>query len=822
MRSALFEYALKGLYLALWAYLVLLHPTWSTIGSVLAYMALGTAVGLVLEVGQQLLRGFRPFRNLPGFLLLVLLDSPYFIYLGTVGGLAVGLTAVNDPPPEREYWLIYFAIGGILLGLIFAQLRRLKTPVARVVVGGLMGVALVAGCLLGAEQIPNFDIQNRDLGGILLVGLPFFYLLVFCGETEESEIEIAALCAALGVGLYLLTKSQKLASGLDEYMPGVGDKLIFLIPLMLYFLYATRVLPKLRPFKHSLRGYAYLSLGRVRASLISFGRALQQDRRNELATRGLYQLHQQLDLSNLDPETIPLLNFDFCVKLANDTLVGGEPPTEAKRAEAMRLLDLVEQYRAPLRPKVDYLKAVALTHAKDYDLAAGYLSQLLDPTHPADPEVRKLVLFNGWDLALRLHPEIVRRLGEAELAKPGRRMEAIATVERQLAKTPDDLTALELKTMLYAGLTESEFLAAVPPSPAAPPHEFNYEYVEQLGLALVDEEDPTRVDRGMAYLRIAGRGLPERGPWIFTRLAQAAERRGDAEATRGYLDQVKRAGLLVGPAKLAPDQQALYFAALKKLVDLATARGDYQSAVDDQRTFIEGGKEDVNSLRQLAELNAKNGDVLNALLITERGLIYSKTDPDLLAKRDSYYYSVDVERVKAAREKIAPWFDVTYCLKKARAVADQKEPDLETLDYGLHLVKLARVMQPESHAGMVAEARLLLRKGDRDRGVSLLEDVREQKRGSGEEEEAWFLAVRLLGDLYLNELNRPDLAVSAYTAYREYHKAGAETLFQLAKAYEANGNIAAALRSYDAVTAYKDHPRHWEAADAVRRLKEGA
>lgn len=821
MRSALFESALKGLFLTLWAYLVVLHPDWPTIGRILLWTAGGTAAGLALGVVQQVLRGFRPFRNLPGFLLLVLLDSPYFIYLGTVGGLAAGLVIESDPPEDRADWLIYSAVAGIVLGLVFAQVRRLSTPAARLVVGGALGAALVAGCLFGAEQL-GLDISNKDLGGVLLAGLPFFYLLVFCGETDESEVEIAALCAVLGVGLYLLTRSQALSSGLEEYVPGFGDKLIFLVPVLLYFLYATRVLPKLRPFKHTLRGYAYLSLGRVRASLASFGRALQLDRRNELATKGLYQLHRQLDLSTLDADTIPLLNFDFCLKLATDTLIGGEPPTEAKRAEALRLLDLVEQYRAPLRAKVDYLKAVALTHAKDFDLAAGYLSQLLDPQHPADADVRRTVLFQGWDLALRLHPEMVRRLGEAELAKPGRRMDAIAAVERALAKTPDDPTALELKTLLYAGLTEPEFLAAVPPSPAAPPTEFNYEYAEQLGLALVDSDDPERVDRGMAFLRIAGRGLPERGPWIFTRLAQAAERRNDADSARGYLEQVKRAGLLVTPQRLAADQQALYFAALKKLVDLATARGDFQAAVDDQRTYIEGGKEDVNSLRQLAELNAKNGDVLNALLITERGLIYSKTDPDLLAKRDSYYYSVNVDKVRAARDKIAPWFDVAYCLKKAKAVADQKEPDLETIEYGLHLAKLARVMQPESHAGMVAEARLLLRKGERDAGVSLLEDVREQKRGSGEEEDAWFLATRILGDLYLNELNRPDLAVAAFSSYREYQKAGAETLFQLARAHEANGNTAAAIKSYDAVTAYKDHPRYWEATEAARRLKDGA
>jgi hypothetical protein len=812
MRSALFEYALKGLYLALWTYLAVTHPGWETVGRVLLWVAGGTALGLALGCVQQVLRGFRPFANLPGFLMLVLLDSSYVIYLGVVGGLAAGLV-IETNPPEGQNWLLAFAAAGVVLGLVFAQVRRVTDNLLRIGLAGLIGAGLVAGCLAGAEYLPDFAITGPELGLVLLTGLPFFYLLVFCGETEESEVEGAALFAAVGLGLYLL----RLAAGLGEH----ADKMLFLVPVALYLLYATQVLPKLRPFKHSARGFGYLGLGKVRHSLVSFGRALQLDRKNALASRGLYQLHRTADVTKLDPDTIPLLNFDFCLRLATETLLADTPPTDEKRAEAMRLLDLVERYKPTLRPRVDYLKAVALTHAKDFDLAAGYLAQLLDPGHPADPDVRKGILFQGWDLAMRLHPEMVRRLGENELAKPGRRIEAIAAVERQLQTVPDDAAALELRTLLYAGLTESEFLAACPPPPAAPPHEFNYEYAEQLGLALVEDSDPNQVDRGMAYLRMAGRGMPARGPWLFTRLAQVAERQHDADAARGYWEQVKRAGLLVGPDKLAPDQQALYFAALQKLVSLAVAREDYQAAVDDQRLYIEGGKEDVNSLRLLAELNTKNGDVMNALLITERGLMYSKTDPDLLAKKDSLYYSADVEKVREVKEKIAPWFDVDYCLKKARQVADQKEPDLDALDYGLHLARLARVMRPQSAAAAVAEARLLLRKGERERGVALLEDVREQPKGSGDEEDAWYLATRILGELYLTELNRPDLAVAAYSDYRCYHKAGAETLYQLAVAHEANGNPTAALKCFDAVTVYKDHPRYWDATEATRRLKGG-
>jgi tetratricopeptide (TPR) repeat protein len=323
----------------------------------------------------------------------------------------------------------------------------------------------------------------------------------------------------------------------------------------------------------------------------------------------------------------------------------------------------------------------------------------------------------------------------------------------------------------------------------------------------------------MAYLRMAGRGNPTRGPVIFQRLADAAKATGDLEAAAGYLGQIKRSGIIHGPDKLNPEAKAIYLAALKELVEQSEARKDFSSAVEDMRLMVEAGKEDVPTLRKLAELYAAAGDPLNALLITERGLLYAKTDADLLAKRDSYYYSVPVERLELVKDKIGRWFDVGYLLRKAKQVADQRESDLDTLDYGLHLVKLARVMEPKSHAAMLAQARLELRKANRDGGLSLLEDIREQPRGSGEEEEAWYFAVRLLGDIYLDEIQRPDLAISCYNAFRESDKSGADTLYQLGRAYEAAGNAGAALKAYEMVTMYPKHPRYDAANDAVRRLK---
>jgi hypothetical protein len=830
MNTAMLEYIAKGVFLGLWAYLALLRPDWATFGRVMAWTGGGLALGLVAGGVLQFLRGYRPRANPLGFLLLVLLDSSYFIYLGLIGGLGLGIV-LADPEPVATAdaigglvggagaapaarvgeWLGYFAVGGAVLGFLLYRLTQVRDWTWRFGLGLVFAAAVVYFAIYYVQEVLALppDGQQR-FAAYLLIGLPLFYLLTFCGETDESEVEVAALCAGLAVGLYLLG----LKSGIEAF----GGKLILLVPLLIYFIYVTRYLPYLQVFKHVLRGYGNLHLGQVRPALVSFGRALRLDPRSRLAAQGLWALHRRVDVSKLDEQTVGLLNYDFCLDIAQQLVIRDRPPTESERIEAARMLDLVERHRPDLLPRADYLRAVSLTHGKQFDDAAGYLARLLDPETPSSSAgVRRAVMFPAWDLALRLHPEVVKRLGERELAKPGRRIEAIAAVERQLAKQPDDAAAVELQRSLYAGLTEAEFVAA---AATEAPADFNYDLAEQLGLALVDDPNPSQVDRGMAYLRIAGRGLPGRGPVIFTRLADLATKRGDVDAARGYLEQVKRSGQLVGPGNLPADQRDLYVAALRKLSDDAAARGDFQAAVDDMRLFVEAGKEDANTLRHLAGLYAKNNDPLNGLLIVERGLLYAKNDPDLLAKKDSYYYSVGPEKVKAVRDKVSGWFDVDYCVRKAQAVANQKELDADTLDYGLHLARLAKVLEPESHAVQLAEARLLLRKGERDEALRMLEDIHEAKRGSGDEEDAWFIATKILGDLYLDELNRPDLAILCYTDYREYQRSGADTLYHLGRAYEAKGDRAAAIKSYELVTAYQNHPRYWDATEAVRRLKE--
>src|SRR5262249_42254653 len=157
--------------------------------------------------------------------------------------------------------------------------------------------------------------------------------------------------------------------------------------------------------------------------------------------------------------------------------------------------------------------------------------------------------------------------------------------------------------------------------------------------------------------------------------------------------------------------------------------------------------------------------------------------------------------------------DVAYCVRKAMAILNSKSDDLELLDWATHLSRLAEVMQPTSNGVRLIKARCLLRRGERDAGIALLEDIREAKKGSGDEEDAWYAATKILGQLYLEELNRPELAVKAFSDYKEYGKSGADTLYQLARAYEALGDRGNAKKFYTAVTAYEEHPRYWDAKE---------
>ena len=804
MTPALRETILKGVFVGVWAYLALSLPAGAAFGRVVLFTLAGTGLGLLAGAIWQLRRGHRPGANPLGFLLLTLLDSAYFVYPGLVGGAALGAFLETDPPAAAPRLLPACIAAGALLGLILDRLRPIRSRWYRLGLGLLLGVGLTA---FGLHYLPLWPATQdpsaqRLFAEYLLAGLPLFALLMFAGESEESEAEVAALCAGFGLGLYLLR--------LESRIPEQFEKLIFLAPLGLYFVLATRTLPRVRVFKQTLRGYAHLSAGRAEPALGHFVRALRLDPKSELASGGLARLVRTADLGAMSEASQDLLPVPFCLDLAEQSLLG-HAPTAKEVGDALRLIAATERRPGASAARAAYLRAVGLTHRGDYDAAAMELSQLLDPAGPlAESPTRPATLLPAWMLAVSLHPALRERLGGAELAKPGRRVEALLAVEARLANSPDDPAGVELKRQLYSGLTEAEL------AHAGDPAGLNYDYLDQLGQSLLAGEP----ERGAGYLRMAARGLPGRAVALFDQLARHAQDSGDTEAATGYLNQIKRAGVGVGPKSLGVEDRAIYLRALDALAASAEARGDLVTAVEDYRLFVEASEVTPDSLRRLAELYASAGDPLNAAVVAERGLLYAKADADLLAKKQSYYFSIPIDRVAAARQQVAPWFDVAHCVATAGRVADQREADADTLDYGLHLARLARAVRPDSQAAMLAEARLLLRAGERDAGLALLEDLRALPRGSGDDEDAWFAGTRLLGAIYLDEIDRPDLAADCFNAYRESPRSGAETLFQLGRALERAGDSAGAIRAYEGVSkAYGSHPRAHEAGEAARRLR---
>src|SRR5262249_20244901 len=162
---------------------------------------------------------------------------------------------------------------------------------------------------------------------------------------------------------------------------------------------------------------------------------------------------------------------------------------------------------------------------------------------------------------LVLHPEMQKRVGGPQLAMPGRRLDAIAAVERSLAKQPDNPAAWDLKRILYTPLTEAEYNQAAGPEGVAAA--FDHTYLQQLGLALI--QDAGRWQRGAEFLRLAARGLPAQGPSIFVQVAQAANKANDATASWHYYRMAQHAGRTIGPKNLTDQDKQAYFSTVRML-----------------------------------------------------------------------------------------------------------------------------------------------------------------------------------------------------------------------------------------------------------------
>jgi tetratricopeptide (TPR) repeat protein len=808
MRWQQAEFILKGIYLGLLVFLALVVPDWAELGVAAGFTLGGLALCLGIAAYRKLREGYRVRGRLLPFLLFLLLENPGLVYAGVLLGLALGTYTVR-PEGQDSRVLLATVGGGAVLGYVLWLLRTTQAGRARLWLSLALGVVLTAGAIAAIYfDLASLSLEQQHMiGAVLLLGIPLFYLLTFASLVEESEVEVGAMCAALGVGLWLL----------GENSSPLVRSLWLSLPLLLYFTYSRYVLPGLRVFKHILRGISYASVDQFRPALASFSRALALDPRSSLAREHLWAVHRRLDFDQLanDEEMLALVSFELCLERAASLLLA--PPRPEQLQEAHRLLDLVAKHRPDLQPRCDYWNAVALTHERHYDQAAASLENVIAArSSPADSPHRQAVLLDAWRFALLLHPEMRRRVGDPQLAQAGRRMEAIAAVERRLAVQADDADAWDLKRLLYSELTEAEYNQAAADGRAAPG--FDHTYAHQLGMALI--ADAERWQRGAAYLRMAARGVPANAPTILVQVAKASEKAGDFRAAWQSYELARDAGRAAGPKNLAEEDRHTWFAVVKMLADSARADGKLDAAIDNYLLYTQYERAGIETYRHLASLYERRRDPWSALHATAQGLVYDSQDPDLLQRREKYYYSVTPEELSQRRESVAKWFDVDYCVDKARWLLDRHADELDLVDWASHLLDLAQVARPGSISIRVLRARVRRLRGELPEAVAMLEEIRTnrpERFPSGDEEEAWYLGCRLLGDLYLEE--QPDKAIECLQEFRKSARSGADTLYKMGVAYERLGDLGRAVNCYKQVAAFDQHPLAPEAHDAILRLQ---
>src|SRR5262249_3263623 len=185
-------------------------------------------------------------------------------------------------------------------------------------------------------------------------------------------------------------------------------------------------------------------------------------------------------------------------------------------------------------------------------------------------------------------------------------------------------------------------------------------------------------------------------------------------------------GQSVGPSNLDEPERQAYFATVKYLGEAAMKRDDVDAAIEDFRLYSESPYSGIETLRTLAELYKRKGDVLAAARAVDQALQFNSRGADLLQRKDDYYSSIEPEDLQARLEHYGRGFDMAYCLAKSRQALQYT--DTVWLDVAQRLTRLALVVQPDSRPAKLLLARVELRLTGRDQAMPILEDIRGPQR----------------------------------------------------------------------------------------------
>ena len=208
-----------------------------------------------------------------------------------------------------------------------------------------------------------------------------------------------------------------------------------------------------------------------------------------------------------------------------------------------------------------------------------------------------------------------------------------AVVEQHLANNPEDQTIWGLKRVLYHELHEEEYLAEAETWPTEPPAEpqpprFDYAFVQQLGLALINNDERWGTRRRIPAHRRPWHAAVRPQHVCHDRPGAATHRefgRGLAQLRVGQTCRQERRPLPTCP----PEEAEVYYGTVKYLGDAAQARGDLDTAIENYRIYVESSSSGIETLRNLAGLCERKGDVLSALRFNDMALVYNAKDKDL-------------------------------------------------------------------------------------------------------------------------------------------------------------------------------------------------
>jgi len=598
--------------------------------------------------------------------------------------------------------------------------------------------------------------------------------------------------------------------------------LAFLLPVCLYVIYAERVRRGVVAFKHGLRGLSYERQGDLRNAIINYRLSLEIEPKAPLARQGNRRVHRKIDVANFrsDPDLYEMIDARECLSRAQDILKRSDPTGDELR-EAYQLLALVEQKREDLPWTLASERLKLLLHNGQSDDAWTYVSRMLPI--PVDdvltaPDHEAEAMFGLWSLALK-HPLLSGR-GVDLIAEDKGLFSFIAALERRLAQWSADPDALGFRPFAYERISWERFEAFHASRPGDPLPWFGYDFCRDLGLAAANNE-PRDYDRAEELLRIAAVGLQQQRLSIFAVLAKIHETK-TGEPGLHWLEEIERQGEALGVKNLPPTQQEAYFDALRRLGDDARRRGDTDTAIDKYEKLLDSPKAGLGTLRTLQELHEQCGDVLAAIRPVETALVYNldaRERAKWIAEKRRLYAQLDPQ---STAERIAGgvrWFDVAFCFDEAHRAFDAREA-AEQVERWLQLAEAVGVKR--RLAITYFRGRLKLRNGDVEGAAEHLGEVcaaDPKALDLPQPDKRYYDACRLLADLYLEDLGKPEEAYALLKKIERWSGSGADTLYKLGLACEKLDRPKEAKKWFEMVSnVYGDHPKASDARMALERL----